>query len=367
MICYIFKRNEKWWGKLRLDGEHRVSVFSLHTTDKRVATVKLLEMAKERQMEAAGMLPPKSAREASATPLNELLTAFLEDLQAKNRASTTLAKYKKTLGKLFARCRWRLLADVSARTFCEWRAKCGLSPKTLNDLLGAMMTFLGWVKYQRGLAENPLELVQRIDTRLTSKQYRRALSGEELTRLLATAPTYRALVYRFAVYTGFRRDEMKQLQWGDLSLESPVPVVRVRVSITKTRKEAAIPLHPELAAALAAFKPADAAPFGLVFTEQIPRVQTLRKDLVRAEIPFKDEKDRRLDLHALRATFGTNLTLAGVAPRTVQELMRHSDMKLTMKIYTDTSHLPLAESVAKLPGSGIATPAPLPQPQAKIG
>jgi hypothetical protein len=35
------------------------------------------------------------------------------------------------------------------------------------------------------------------------------------------------------------------------------------------------------------------------------------------------------------------------------ELMRYSDLKLTMKIYTDASQLPLAASVAALPSFGV--------------
>jgi hypothetical protein len=36
-------------------------------------------------------------------------------------------------------------------------------------------------------------------------------------------------------------------------------------------------------------------------------------------------------------------------PRVARELMRLSDLKLTMKIYTDVSQLPLAACVAALP------------------
>jgi hypothetical protein len=39
--------------------------------------------------------------------------------------------------------------------------------------------------------------------------------------------------------------------------------------------------------------------------------------------------------------------------RVVMEAMRHSDLKLTMKIYTDVSQLPLAAGVAALPSFGI--------------
>jgi integrase len=52
---------------------------------------------------------------------------------------------------------------------------------------------------------------------------------------------------------------------------------------------------------------------------------------------------------ALRVTFGTSLILSGAHPRVAQELMRHSDVRLTMKFYTDASKLPLAEAMAALP------------------
>lgn len=61
------------------------------------------------------------------------------------------------------------------------------------------------------------------------------------------------------------------------------------------------------------------------------------------------EPGRRAAFHSLRLTFGTNLVLSGAHPRVVQELMRHSDIRLTMKLYTDVSKLPIREAVAVLP------------------
>ena len=56
-----------------------------------------------------------------------------------------------------------------------------------------------------------------------------------------------------------------------------------------------------------------------------------------------------MDLHALRKTFGTLLAASGVAPRVAMELMRHSDMKLTINVYTDVTQLPIAQETALLP------------------
>ncbi len=46
------------------------------------------------------------------------------------------------------------------------------------------------------------------------------------------------------------------------------------------------------------------------------------------------------------------LTLGGVSQRIVMELMRHSDMRLTAKTYTDAHTLPVSDAVSKLPPLG---------------
>ena len=50
-----------------------------------------------------------------------------------------------------------------------------------------------------------------------------------------------------------------------------------------------------------------------------------------------------------RASFGTLLSKAGVAPRTAQAAMRHSTINLTMNVYTDPKLLDVAGAVEALP------------------
>lgn len=117
----------------------------------------------------------------------------------------------------------------------------------------------------------------------------------------------------------------------------------------KNKKEAKLPLRAEVVEALRTIRPADAAPFQFVFHHQVPRVRTFQKDLASAGIVFIDDTGRRLDFHALRVTFGTMLAVNAVTLVDAMQLMRHSDPKLTMKIYTDASQLELRSSLAKLP------------------
>jgi hypothetical protein len=65
---------------------------------------------------------------------------------------------------------------------------------------------------------------------------------------------------------------------------------------------------------------------------------------------LRDTKNgEAVDVHALRHTFGTLLSKGGVAPRTAQSAMRHSDMRLTMNVYTDPRLLDIAGAVDALP------------------
>ena len=61
------------------------------------------------------------------------------------------------------------------------------------------------------------------------------------------------------------------------------------------------------------------------------------------------ERHRTADFHSLRKTLGTELATAGVPIRIAMELLRHSDAKLTTKIYTDAGMLPIWDAVGALP------------------
>lgn len=72
-----------------------------------------------------------------------------------------------------------------------------------------------------------------------------------------------------------------------------------------------------------------------------------------------DERNRVVDIHALRVTFGTHLCAAGVPLRTAQAAMRHSKPELTANVYTDPKLLDVAGAINALPSltaPSVATP-----------
>ena len=77
--------------------------------------------------------------------------------------------------------------------------------------------------------------------------------------------------------------------------------------------------------------------------------QGLYLDMQKAGIAREDAHGRRIDFHALRYTLCTFLHASGCNSRIAMEIMRHSDMKLTADIYTDTQGLPTREAFYNLP------------------
>lgn len=346
------KRSRLWSARIRLEGWLKPRTFPLHVTDKRVAEQKLEKLVQELEQEAAGIISPKLMRNAAQTPISTHLGAFLADLQAKGRSKNTLGKYRNSIPKLCKRCGWVMVRDITAQSFCQWRAGSGLGPKTLNDLLGSMCSLLQWMERQQLIVANPLKHAQKISN-ASHGSYRRALSLEQIESLLIAAPLHRATVYLTALYTGLRRAEMNGLKWEDIDLDATPALLRVPSSISKNRKATTHELRPELTEALRSFRPIDAPSSAWAFRGKVPRVPTFKKDLKKADIPFEDEQGRRVDLHALRHTFITLLSASGVAPRVAMALARHSDLKLTMRVYTDSDRLGLDRATALLPSFSV--------------
>ena len=68
-----------------------------------------------------------------------------------------------------------------------------------------------------------------------------------------------------------------------------------------------------------------------------------------AGIPRIDDQGRRIDVHALRHTCGTQLAKAGVTPQVASRIMRHSRIDLTMKHYTHLALSDTSKAIEMLP------------------
>ena len=349
MICYVYKRKGRrtWRGRYKLAGQERITEVPLDIADRQAAEQKLLNIVRDLEREAAGIIPPKSLRDAAQRDLADHLQDFVADLEAQRCSVKHVNNIRYRVSTLIQECVWRWPSNVTSDSFVTWRAKQTHAAKTLNDYLGAARVLVNWMKDKKRVLENPLAGVAEIDTRGRETRKRRALTVAEMVRLIAVAGPRRA-VYLMAAHTGLRRSELGALIWAFLKLDAHPPHLHLPGEFTKNGEAAVLPLHPDVVTVLRERKAAGADDNDPVFP-RMPRIERFCRDLKKAGIPYFDAQGRVADFHALRKTFDTHLQLNGALPRVTMELMRHSDMRLTMKTYTDSALLPVAEAVNALP------------------
>jgi integrase len=341
-------RQRIYCGQYRLPGQTKVTRLSLETTDREVAIARLKRIVRDRELEAEGLAPARSVTLAAQTAFDELLDQYLTDLRRRGKAEKYTGVLEYRLTRLAKECGWDQLRQVNATSFESWRARRSeLSAKTSNDFLGAMRSFLGWLIEREMLTVDPLKVVKKVQQAGQVVRTRRALTGDELLRLLAASGT-RMPLYLTAVTTGLRRAEIESLCWRDVQLEGKQPCLRLQAEHAKNRRTTTVPLRRDVAEVLARFRPAGGGDDEPVFP-RMRRLETWKADLKAAGIPFTDGAGRRADFHALRHTFCSMLAKAGVPQRVAQEAMRHSDPKLTAMVYTDPAMLNTAAAVESLP------------------
>ncbi|MEX2187640.1 MAG: tyrosine-type recombinase/integrase, partial [Pirellulales bacterium] len=64
----------------------------------------------------------------------------------------------------------------------------------------------------------------------------------------------------------------------------------------------------------------------------------------------RDQDGLYADFHSLRHFFITSMQHAGVSPKMAQTLARHSDIRLTMQVYTHVELADQTAAIATLPG-----------------
>jgi len=257
----------------------------------------------------------------------------------------------------------------------------GIGAASFNYYLRDARGFFRWMVRDGRAFANPLEHLQGVNARTDKRHERRALSVDELHRLLDTTTAGpdrygmsgadRAMLYRLAVETGLRSAELRSLTRGSFNLAGDAPTVEIAAAYAKNRRQDTLPLKPDTAAMLArhfAGKMPTAPAFNMPRRDTI--IDMMQADLAAARdkwiadagtqqereerkgstfLAYRDDARRCADFHALRHTFISNLAAGGVHPKTAQRLARHSTITLTMDRYTHLRREDLAGALDTLP------------------
>ena len=389
----VRREYKKWWGRY-YDADNILRRIPL-SNDKAIAQRKLDRLVDHAAREKAGLVTP--IEKEMKRPLETQLALFERHLCNKEDTPGHVAEVLQKIRKMAEACGWRNPSHISESGvegfLLHLRKTLGRSIQTSNNYLRAIKSFTNWLRRTNRLRANPLEIMETLNTSTDRRHDRRPLGEEEFERLIHAAETGpprmgilgrdRAMLYQLAAWTGFRRGELGSLSLRSFDFQAPNATVTVEASYSKHRRKDVQILHPDLVELLGEWlvkrnpKSDDEILFPISKkTCGVDRrtAAMMQYDLGCARRFWIDEADdpneRKAressefllyenkaglfaDFHGLRHTFITNLGKAKVDVKTAQLLARHSDIRLTMDVYThvdDEEKRAAIHALPKLPG-----------------
>ena len=398
------------------DGSGIVRIVSTGCRDESAARSKLAELERRAELVKAGVLTAEedSIADQQSVPLADHFGEYLTHLRSKGTCEKHRGNVRRNLNRVAMDCDWRKLRDMTRSALEKWTLKRiddGMSARTRNAHLEAAIAFGNWCIESSRMTTNPFARIGKANEQADPRRKRRALTPDELGRLLLVArwrplaeqgrasvavesndsgkrsnwckaeltfdglaeavrvarqrlannPEFagacdlegreRALVYKTLALTGLRSGELASMTVGQVVLDSALPHMALNASDEKNREGSTIPLRGDLAIDIRGWI-ADTMridPSRKLFKIPTGLIRILDLDLAAAGIAKRDVRGRTIDVHALRHTFGSLLSAGGVSPRTAQAAMRHSSIDLTMNVYTDPQSLDVLGALNSLP------------------
>jgi len=325
--------------------------------------------------------------------LEQLIKEFIQHLRNRDASDKHVKIHESRLKRIIEEAKCRGLADLTPHRIETYLAKCreaGMGKRTSNHYLRAIKQFTRWLVKTRRMFDNPLADVPMLNSQTDRRHERRPLSLEEFALLIAAAErgkpiesisgSDRAMMYFLAVFTGYRKGELGSLTSASFNLNDDPATVTVQAAYSKHRRTDTQVLHPAVTSRLllwfqskefltsstVLFPVSDRVPGGV----DRKTSKMMERDLKAARglwieaasspsertkrehsdfLAYVDQQGRFADFHANRHTFITNLGKAGVSPKTTQTLARHSDIRLTMNVYSHTDLEEKADAIRRLP------------------
>ncbi|MGL6073421.1 MAG: tyrosine-type recombinase/integrase [Fimbriiglobus sp.] len=378
--------------------------------DEQAARQTLAKWEREVEQIKAGTLDPAKldiVRQGSK-PLVEHLADYEVSLTAAGTSPVYRANLRRAVVRVCGDCRFTKLTEVNREDVERWLAERiseeDMSARSRNHYRSSLIVFFNWCRDSGRLLEHDLNKIPKADERSDPRRRRRALTEEELNRLLTVARSRplkdaqtirrgerkgellaelrpeitkqleelgreRVLIYQTLVLTGLRLTELRTLTLAQLDLNFGSEQIVLDAKNEKNRAGSTIPLRADLAEELRQWiVERNLLSIARIFTVPAGLRRILDRDMKAAGIPKRDERGRTVDVHALQTTFGTMLSTTGTAPRTAQTAMRHSDIKLTMGTYTDPKLLGVREAMERLPSLSLKNSvAPTPYTSCQVG
>ena len=288
-------------------------------------------------------------------------------------------------------CKFVRMRDLKAEPLIKWlnaQADKNMGARNRNVHRAAMIRFANWAVDSKRMPFNPFTRVPKAKEKLDKRHARRALTLEEIGKLLHAAETRplheitlirrgdkkgqnlanirdkikdkairlgweRKLIYAALIYTGLRKSELKSIAMKQVRLDTRIPHLVLLNADSKNGDGGLLPIHPDFLPHLRDWMETKKKDGRLDPDEKLFKVcnslcHVLTRDLKFAGIDKRDCLGQVVDVHALRHTHATVLQEQGAGLEVAKDSMRHSSIEMTLQ-YTHKKLESVAGAIARLP------------------
>ncbi|MDA8112333.1 MAG: tyrosine-type recombinase/integrase [Nitrospiraceae bacterium] len=241
-----------------------------------------------------------------------------------------------------------ITADDLRKLVSRLREKGEWSDKTINHVMGHFRVALNHAVQSGKIDRNPMEGVKMLSV---PRGHLRFLTEAEEARLKEIMlPAHYRLV-RFAILTGLRREEQFSLRWEHIDLRNKV----LTIPRSKHGDTRHVPLSDEAIEILKTIQSETRVTSPWCFPSLNPMTAIDPQNFYKRVYLTALEKAGIKDIvwHTLRHTCASRLVMAGVDIRTVQEIMGHKTLAMTMR-YSHLSGDHLTRAVNRISKGGIS-------------
>jgi len=332
-MATIYKRKKVWYIDYRIDGKR---VRRKIGPSKKVAEIELKNIEVKLSRGEVETIEKRKKLDEFIDEFNSLLNS--KKSETKRRYSQVLSHFQEFLSEY---PRSTLISQINCRTIESYK-QCRLehaTPKTVHFEISVLNYFFNVAIKYNYLLKNPVSGVEKPKYKKKSSRF---LSKEEIKLILANCGTRLYPILLTFLYTGIRKEELRNLEWNDIDFKNRV--IRINVKDfwePKNGLSRTIPIKAELFNVLRNLEKRSNWVFS---TQSGSQVRHIRRDLVN----ICDRLDiKNVNLHTFRHTFASHLVMSGVDLPTVQKLLGHKDIKTTM-IYAHLAPEHIIQAVNKL-------------------
>lgn len=225
-----------------------------------------------------------------------------------------------------------------------WLKNLNLAPGSRCKIRNVMSMLFNHGRRHELCERNPIEWVRQSAKRRTAPDI---LTSNEVRNLLENLRFRERTLVLLAVTTGLRRSEIFALKWKDIDFEAKQiyvtrSIVQNVIGICKTEtSQKPVPAHDELVETLKQWRVQTRykSPTDWLFASPVHRGRWpyLSQQIMRHHILPVARKlgiNKRIGWHTFRHTYSTLLRSTGAELKIMQELLRHSTIRVMLDTYT---------------------------------